>query len=104
MESNSVCLTRHCGTSRRRELMTDNCATDVWHPFSSSSENTRAALRYSVLLCHVATLGFDHELELVRLEQRIVAELEREVRRLLQLLRKIALLLEHVHRDIRVQL
>lgn len=31
-----------------------------------------------VLLRHVSPLGFDHELELVRLEQRIVAELERE--------------------------
>src|SRR5690349_4092784 len=61
-------------------------------------------LRYRVLLSDVPSLRLYHQFELVRLEQRIVPELERKIRRLLKLLRQVALFLEHVHHDIRVQL
>src|SRR5438552_11301352 len=57
-----------------------------------------------VLLRHVSPRRFHDELELVWSQQRIVSQLEPESRGLLQLLDKIALLLQHVHRDIRMQL
>src|SRR5688500_374862 len=62
------------------------------------------ALGESVLLGDVSPLRLDHELELVWLEQRIVPELEREVRGFLQLLSEVPLLFEHIHRDVGMQL
>src|SRR5689334_15815240 len=59
---------------------------------------------YRVLLGDVSSLRLDHQLEFIGLEQRIIPELEREVGRLLKLLREIPLLLQNVHRDIRMQL
>src|SRR5689334_20280294 len=59
---------------------------------------------YRVLLGDVSSLRLDHQLEFIGLEQRIIPELEREVRRLLKLLREIPLLLQNVHRNIRMQL
>src|ERR1700680_1080647 len=66
-------------------------------------DDIRSALRNRVLLGDIPALRLNDKFELVWLEQRIVAELERKIRRLLKLLRQIALLLENVHRDIRVQ-
>ena len=57
-----------------------------------------------VLLRDVSALRFHDQFELVRLEQGIIAELEREVRCLLQFLREVTLLLENVHRDVGMQL
>src|SRR6266849_5622803 len=35
-KTDCLCPKRHRGKSGRCELVTDDCATDVWHPFSCS--------------------------------------------------------------------
>src|SRR3954471_24784254 len=57
-----------------------------------------------VLLRHVPSRRLHDQLELVGAKQRVVAQLEGEARELLELLEQILLVLEHVHRNLGVQL
>src|SRR2546423_13175824 len=61
-------------------------------------------LRDCVLLRDVSPLRLHYKLEFIWLEQGIVTELQRKIRGFLKFLREVALLLEHVHHDVGVQL
>src|SRR5256885_1923126 len=74
-----------------------NRGTRLGQPARCNSSN-------GVLLRDIPSLRLHYQLEFVRLQERIVAEFEREVGRLLKLLRQVALFLQHVHHDVGVQL
>src|SRR4029077_7084192 len=90
--SNCPCPERHRGKSGRSELNHWQLTHRGLSPIQLQLSRIQDVLCDSVLLRDIPALRLHHELELVRLEQRIVAELEREIRRLLQLLGKIRLL------------
>src|SRR4029079_846130 len=92
----------HDATQRQRIAFNGDQSLREGRP--DYSPGTLWVLGYRVLLRHVPSLRLDDELELIRLEKWIIAKLEREVGGLLKLRRQVPLLLEDVHRDVRVEL